>query len=143
MPITDVKADEITQYVKDGLSIFAKYNNGKYPAVKYVYGDEQGEALRKLMGMPRDATGWAKSEDPKSRNTKKGEFAYGSYCLSWINVIQRDFADGVYNGNTVTPKDAAKVLVRWQLDDGDYRVVFGDLSSATVSPSRLRQLESR
>jgi hypothetical protein len=143
MPIIDVKADEITQYVRDGLSIFAKYNNGKYPAVKYVYGDEQGEALRKLMGMPRDAIGWAKSEDPKSRNTKKGEFAYGSYCLSWINVIQRDFADGVYNGNTVTPKDDAKVLVRWQLDDGDYQVVFGDLSSATVSPSRLRQLESR
>jgi hypothetical protein len=143
MPTTDVKADEITQYVKDALSIFAKYNNSKYPAVKYVYGDEQGEALRKRMGMPRDAIGWAKSEDPKWRNTKEGEFAYGSYCLSWINVIQRDFADGVYNGNTVTPKDAARVLVRWQLDDGDYRVVFGDLSSATVSPSRLRQLESR
>ncbi len=143
MPTTDVKADEITQYVKDGLSIFAKYNNGKYPAVKYVYGGQQGEALRKLMGMPRDAIGWAKSENPKWHKTKEGEFAYGSYCLSWINVIQRDFADGVYNGKTVTPKDAAKVLVRWQLDDGDYQVVFGDLSSATVSPSRLRQLESR
>jgi hypothetical protein len=143
MPTTDVKADEITQYVKDGLSIFAKYNNGKYPAVKYVYGDEQGEALRKLMGMPRDAIGWALSQDPKWRKTKEGEFAYGSYCLSWINVIQRDFADGVYNGKAVTPKDAAKALVRWQLDDGDYRIVYGDLSSATVSPSRLRQLESR
>jgi hypothetical protein len=143
MPTTDVKADEITQYVKDGLSIIAKYNNGKYPAVKYVYGDEQGEALRKLMGMPRGAIGWAKSENLKWRRTKEGEFAYGSYCLSWINVIQRDFADGVYNGKTVTPSDAGKVLVRWQLDDGDYRVVFGDLSSATVSPARLRELESR
>jgi hypothetical protein len=35
------------------------------------------------------------------------------------------------------------VLVRWQLDDGDYRVIFGDLSSATVSAARLRELESR
>jgi len=34
-----------------GLSTFAKYDRGRYPAVKYVYGDEQGEALRKLMGM--------------------------------------------------------------------------------------------
>jgi hypothetical protein len=142
MPTTYVKAHEITQYVKDGLSIFAKYNNGQYPAVKYVYGDEQGEALRKLMGMPRDAIGWATSKNPKWRNTKEGEFAYGSYCLSWINVIQRDFPEGVYNGKTVTPKDATKVLVRWQLDDGDYRVIFGDLTTATVSPSRLRQLES-
>lgn len=142
-PTTDVKVDEITQYVKDGLFIFAKYNNGRYPAVKYVYGDEQGEALRKLMGMPRNAVGWAKSEDPKWRNTKEGEFAYGSYCLSWINSIQRDFPEGVYNGKTVTPEDASKVLVRWQLDDGDYRVILGDLSSDTVSPARLRQIESR
>lgn len=143
-PTTDLKADEITRYVTYGLSAFARYNNGKYPAVKYVYGDEQGEALRKLMGMPRAAQGWVKpSETIKWRDPKEGEFAHGSYGLSWINVIQRDFPDGVYNGKTVTPKDAAKVLVRWQLDGGDYRVIFGDLSSATVSPSRLRQLESR
>jgi hypothetical protein len=143
MPTTNTKPDQVTQYVKDGLSIFAKYNNGRYPAVTYVYGDEQGEALRKLMGMPKDATGWATSEDPSWYKTKEGEFAYGSHCLSWINVIQRDFTDGVYNGKTVTPQDASKVLVRWRLDDGDYRVIFGDLSSATASPSRLRQLESR
>jgi hypothetical protein len=143
MPTFDVRADEITQYVKDGLSIFAKYSNGKYPAVKYVYGHEQGEALRSLMGMPKDALGWARSEDPSWYKTKEGEFGYGSYCLSWIGTIQRDFADGAYNGKTVTPKDAAKVLVRWQLDDGDYRVIFGDLSSDTVSADRLRELESR
>ncbi len=143
MSTNHIKADEITQYVKDGLSIFAKYNNGKFPAVKYVYGDQQGEALRALMGMPRDAMGWAKNDDLEWRKTREGEFAYGSYCLSWINTIQRDFPDVTYNGKTVTPRDAAKVLVRWQLDDGDYRVIFGDLSSATVSPSRLRQLESR
>ncbi len=142
MPTNHVKADEITQYVKDGLSIFAKYNNGKFPAVKYVYGDQQGEALRTLMGMPRDAMGWAKNDDLEWRKTREGEFAYGSYCLSWINTIQLNFPDVVYNGKTVTPADTKKVLVRWQLDDGDYRVIFGDLSSATVSPSRLRQLES-
>jgi hypothetical protein len=143
LPTTDVKADEITEYVVYGLSIFAKYNSGKYPAVKYVYGDEQGEALRKLMGMSRDALGWAQPRKGlKWANPKDGEFAHGSYGLSWINTIQRDFTEGVYNGKTVTPKDAKKVLVRWQLDDGDYRVIFGDLTAATVSPARLRQLES-
>jgi hypothetical protein len=144
VPTSDVKADEITEYVVYGLSIFARYNNGKYPAVKYVYGDEQGEALRRLMGMPKTALGWAKpSKTLKWHNPKDGEFAHGSYGLSWINVIQRDFSEGVYNGKTVTPKDASKVLVCWQLDDGDYRVIFGDLSSATVSAARLRELEAR
>ena len=51
---------------------------------------------------------------------------------------------GSITASTVTPKDAAKVLVRWQLDDGDYRVVFGDdsprrpslrLASASSSPA--------
>ncbi|WP_148597535.1 hypothetical protein [Aquisphaera giovannonii] len=143
MPTVNTKADEITQYVKDGLSIFAKYNQGRYPAVTYVYGDDQGEALRSLMKMPRDAMGWAKNDDPAWRKTKEGEFAYGSYCLSWINVIQRDLPEGVYNGKSVTPKDVGKVLVRWQLDDGDYRVIFGDLSSATIPPDRLREIEGR
>ncbi len=144
IPTNDVKADEITQYVVYGLSTFAKYNNGKYPAVKYVYGDEQGEALRKLMGMGRDALGWAQpSKGLKWANPKDGEFAHGSYGLSWINSIQRDFPEGVYNGKTVTPRDATKVLVRWRLDDGDYRVIFGDLTSATVSRSRLGELETR
>lgn len=143
LPTNDIKADEITQYVVYGLSIFKKYNNGKYPAVKYVYGDEQGEALRKLMGMSRNALGWAQPrKDLKWADPKEGEFAHGSYGLSWINAIQRDFPEGVYNGKTVTSQDAKKVLVRWQLDDGDYRVIFGDLTSATVSPSRLRQFES-
>ena len=144
LPTSDFKADEITEYVVYGLSIFAKYNNGKYPAVKYVYGDEQGEALRKLMGMPKSALGWAKpSKTLKWADPKEGEFAHGSYGVSWINVIQRDFSEGAYNGKTVTPKDASKVLVRWKLDDGDYRVILGDLTSATVNADRLRELESR
>jgi hypothetical protein len=144
MPTGHVKADQITEYVIYGLSTFAKYNNGKYPAVKYVYGDEQGEALRKLMGMGRDAQAWVvPSKDRKWANAKDGEFAHGTQGLSWINAIQRDFPEGVYNGKTVIPQDATKILVRWRLDDGDYRVIFGNLTSATVSPARLGELEAR
>jgi outer membrane lipoprotein-sorting protein len=143
-PTIDVKADQITEYVVYGLATFAKYNSGKYPAVKFVYGDEQGDALRKLMGMSRDAQGFVlPSKDLKWPNPKDGEFAHGTHGLSWINAIQRDFPEGVYNGKTVTPQDATKVLVRWRLDDGDYRIIFGDLKTATVSPSRLRELEAR
>ncbi len=144
MPTSHVKADKITEYVVYGLSTFAKYNNGKYPAVKYFYGDEQGEALRKLMGMSRDAQACVvPNKDLKWANPKDGEFAHGTHGLSWINSIQRDFPEGVYNGKTVTPRDGTKVLVRWRLDDGDYRVIFGDLTTGTVSPARLRELEVR
>ena len=144
IPTSDVKTDQITQYVVYGLSTYAKYNNGKYPAVKFIYGDEQGEALRKIMGMNRDAQGWLQpNKDVKWANPKDGEFAHGSYGMTWINSIQRDFPEGVYNGKTVTPRDSTKVLLRWRLDDGDYRVIFGDLSTSTVSPARLHEIEAR
>ncbi len=144
LPRLDLKADEITEYVVLGLSTFAKYNNGKYPAVKYVYGDEQGEALRKRMGMDSKAQGWVRpSKDLKWKDPKDGEFAYGSYGMSWINTLQRDHPDCVYRGKTVTPKDAGKVLLRWKLDDGRYRVIYGDLKSEDVSAERLKILEAR
>jgi outer membrane lipoprotein-sorting protein len=144
LPTLDFKTDEITDYVIQGLSTFAKYNQGKYPAVKYVYGDEQGEALRKLMGMDAKAQGWRRpSKDLKWKDPKEGEFAYGSYAMSWINTLQRDYPECVYHGKTVTPKDVGKILLRWKLDDGEYRVIYGDLKWENVSADRLKVLEAK
>jgi hypothetical protein len=144
LPTLDLKSDEITEYAVLGLSTFAKYNNGRYPAVKYVYGDEQGEALRKLMGMGPKAQGWIRpSKDLKWKDPKDGEFAYGSYGMSWINSLQRDHPECIYHGKTVTPNDAGKVLLRWKLDDGQYRVIYGDLKFENVSDERLKMLEAR
>jgi hypothetical protein len=144
LPTLDLKTDEITEYVVLGLSTFAKYNRGRYPAVKYVYGDEQGEALRKLMGMGPKAQGWVRpSKDLKWKDPKEGEFAYGSYGMSWINSLQRDHPECQYYGKTVTGDDAGKVLLRWKLDDGQYRVIYGDLKHENVTADRLRELEAR
>ena len=142
-PTQDFQADQITAYVVFGLKTFARYNQGRYPTVKYVYGDEQGEALRKLMGMDAKASGWRvpPRDQPWDRD-KADEFAHGSYGMSWINSLQRENPDCRYNGRTVTPQDAGKVLLRWQLDDGASRVIYGDLHTETVTPARLKELEA-
>jgi len=49
--------------------------------------------------------------------------------------------DVVYHGDRVTARDFDRVLLRWQLADGDYRVVYGDLRAETVSAERLLELE--
>lgn len=36
-----------------------------------------------------------------------------------------------------------KLLLRWKLDDGAYRVIYGDLRSESVAADRLKALESR
>lgn len=49
----------------------------------------------------------------------------------------------VYYGQTVGPDDANKVLMRWKVSDGLYRVVFGDLLTSDVTVEELEVLENQ
>ena len=59
-----------------------------------------------------------------------------------IGTLAEDGYDPVYYGNTVTADDANKVLLRWRLDNGQYRVVFGDLRRTDVTAQELAALET-
>jgi hypothetical protein len=48
----------------------------------------------------------------------------------------------VYSGATVTAADVDKVLLRWKLDDGRYRVIFGDLRIEDVDAKRMAELKA-
>jgi hypothetical protein len=41
-----------------------------------------------------------------------------------------------YFGGSVTARDFDKVLMRWRLDDGRYRVIYGDLRAETIDAAR-------
>jgi hypothetical protein len=55
--------------------------------------------------------------------------------------LEFDKKDPAYYGKTVTPKDADKVLLRWKVSDKEYRVIFGDLHTQTVTAEALAGLE--
>ncbi|MCP4250722.1 MAG: hypothetical protein GY778_27090 [bacterium] len=46
--------------------------------------------------------------------------------------LVRDGRDPEYFGETVTADDADQVLLRWSLDDGQIRVIYGDLEVETL-----------
>ena len=48
----------------------------------------------------------------------------------------------VYYGETVGLDDVDKVLLRWKLGDGQYRVIFGDLHADTVTADVMTELET-
>ncbi|MBN2182995.1 MAG: hypothetical protein JW715_13880, partial [Sedimentisphaerales bacterium] len=56
--------------------------------------------------------------------------------------LQFDKKEPAYYGQTVTPKDADKVLMRWKVSDNEYRVIYGDLHAETVTPEKLAELEA-
>jgi hypothetical protein len=63
-------------------------------------------------------------------------------CLSRFYAgLQFDKKDPAYYGKTVTPKDADKVLMRWKVSDTEYRVIFGDLHTQSVTAEKLAELE--
>lgn len=61
--------------------------------------------------------------------------------LVLMGVLQTLSKDSVYKGETVGPNDKTKVLFRWKLENGTYRVIFGDLRAETVTAEKLKGLE--
>ena len=60
--------------------------------------------------------------------------------LFYMTLVD-DQKEPVYYGETVGPDDTNKVLLRWKLENGQYRVIFGDLSARSVTPEELAELE--
>jgi len=50
--------------------------------------------------------------------------------------------DPAYYGDIVTPDQPDLVLMRWKIEDNQYRVIFSDLSAETVTRQRLAELEN-
>ncbi len=57
-------------------------------------------------------------------------------------VLATQGAEPVYHGKVVTPQDLELPLMRWNLADGQYRVIFGDLHAETVAAEVLADLEA-
>ena len=56
--------------------------------------------------------------------------------------LVKDKKDPAYYGERVGPDDIDKMLLRWMLDDGQYRVIFGDLHAETVTADVMIELET-
>jgi len=64
-----------------------------------------------------------------------------SLGLFHMTLVQEK-KEPAYYGETVTPADTDKVLMRWKTSDNEYRVIFGDLRAETVTAEKLAELEA-
>lgn len=60
--------------------------------------------------------------------------------LFYMTLVE-DKKEPVYYGETVGPEDVEAVLLRWKINDSEYRVILGDLSAMDVSAEKLAELE--
>lgn len=137
---TPPDVEKMTNEIVAALKTFAKYGGGQYPQVKMVYGDVTRDELFKNAGLP--ARGLPSATDKELLKTH-GECMKATLGFATINTLQRKSRDAVYHGKTVGPEDKDKVLFRWKLNDGRFRVVFGDLHVKDVAAGEVKKLEAK
>ena len=64
-----------------------------------------------------------------------------SLSMFYMRLVQ-DKKEPVYYGESVGPNDTDKVLLRWKASDSQYRVIFGNLTTADVTAEQLAELEA-
>lgn len=109
--------------------------DGRYPQVKRVYGDVTSEELNRNAGLPPRSP----PKDIASPACVECLRAYAGF--GWMYELQRRSRAAVYHGKTVGPQDKGKLLLRWKLNDGRSRVLYGHLRMEDVSEARLKKLE--
>jgi len=128
-----------TEQIVAALKVYRKHC-GKYPPGKLVFGDVAGRAMYQAAGLGSPSR---PASDEDRMNPAFEECQAAATGLAWINHVQRHNPDSAYHGETVGPPDKAKVLLRWKLKEGDYRVIYGDLRTETVKADRLKELEGK
>lgn len=137
---TPPDVETMTKEIVTGLKTFAKYCDGKYPQVEMVFGDVTRDKLFKNAGLP--ARGLPPATDKELLKTHV-ECMKAILGFATINTLQRNSRDAVYHGKTVEPEDKDKVLFRWKLNDGRFRIIFGDLHVKDVTAGEVKKLEAK
>jgi len=83
----------------------------------------------------------ASSEEEIANRTMEIMKPIQSLGMFYMSLVQ-DKKEPVYYGESVEPGDGSAVLLRWKVSDGQYRVIFGDLTTADVTAEQLAELES-
>ncbi len=126
---------ESGEQIADGLGFFAEVTGGKYPS-ELVMTTISKELRKAMKAKIESGTG----EKPSKPNIQR------MVGLQMVGVffggLTSEDKDPAYYGDTVTAADVDKVLLRWKLDDGQYRVIYGDLRIEDVSAEKLAELEA-
>ncbi len=113
------------------LQIYGRLTEGRYPS------DPALLTAMSLLDRILD-------QNPRSRNRDPGlvtEILQLRNLSGFYARLLKEDREVAWYGETVTERDVDRVLLRWRLEDGTYRVIFGDLHTETVSPERLAELE--
>lgn len=109
----------------DGLRLFAEWTDGVYPSdlnMARAVGELQANLMfqRKIQG----------PENQAFQELIQNAMVIGGACMYYKQLVQQG-RQPEYFGATVKAGDADAVLMNWKLEDGQTRIVYGDLHTET------------
>ena len=119
-----------------GLKLFANAT-GRYPENLDLKAFK--EEYKKVF--PPDPNSYQDLSDEERTQITNDSLSYAGPSFFYKTLVNEN-KEPFYYGETVKPSDSSKVLLRWKLDDGQYRVIFGDLITRTVTKEELAELEN-
>jgi outer membrane lipoprotein-sorting protein len=144
-PTDGVKMPSMTEEAAiEGLALFAEFA-GKYPqnlnlvTIVQEIGklkDGQSPAAEQF----RQKLEQAESEEQRTAERMEMMRPIQSLGMFYMTLLQ-DKKEPSYYGESVGPNDADAVLLRWKISDDQYRVIYGDSTTESVSAERLAELE--
>ena len=117
----------------EGLREYAKFSGGRYPSTL-----SSATAIHEI----EDEIGERRRRGSMSKDDFGNMMKIQNACAFYAELLETDKVVAYY-GDDIGPRDFDKVLLRWRLDDGQYRVIYGDLRAETLSADRLSELEER
>lgn len=146
-----MKMPEMTEEAAlNGLKIYLQYTDA-YPekidittlatSFAQLLADTENEATREIRERIEAAAKAAEGDFSKVQEiTMEFMAPIQSLGMFYMTLVQEK-RDPAYYGDQVTPEDTDKVLLRWKLDNGQYRVVFGDLTVTEMEYDKLKEIE--
>jgi len=124
--------------VVQGLQFFAELTDGRYPSELSPL--IMAQELRKLQGAMAEQFG--DSADENTRQEVMQKLVDMQMVSTFYATLVSEDKDPAYYGDKVTDEFPHAVLMRWKTDNGNYKVIFADLTVEEVSPEELAELES-
>jgi hypothetical protein len=117
------------QALLDGLRSFAEWTDGRYPADLNM-ARAVGELQATLMFKRNVHQGPDDPDDLAFQELMQDAVVIGGACMYYRQLVVQG-RQPEYFGDSVTRDDVAEILLRWKLDDGRVRVIYGDLRVET------------
>jgi len=134
--MADVQMAGDEKNVVEGLSFFAELTGGKYPSEMSVM---------TLTQELQDAMKAGLADKPEAITDEEAvqKMVNLQMLFTFYAALVTEDKDPAYYGHKVTAEFPEAVLMRWKVEDSNYRVIFGDLTVGDVTPDELAEDEGQ